>query len=151
MSSSASMAPGAPEPAGLSALSTAAAKQAFKQRVRHWAQQLEVPITWLAVCPMRHKWASCSTAGRLHFSSDLLPLDQDLWDLVIVHELLHLCVPNHGRLWKALMRAHLGDWEAAAARLPRRSGKRTSPSTTTLASDAIAAAANPASPARLKR
>lgn len=63
----------------MSALSDATAKQAFKQRVRHWAMQLEVPITWLAVCPMRHKWASCSTAGRLHFSTDLLPLDQDLW------------------------------------------------------------------------
>lgn len=96
-----------------------AAKQAFKHRVRHWAQQLEVPIAWLAVRPMRHKWASCSTSGHLHFSADLLPLDSDLWDYVIVHELLHLSVPNHGRLWKALMRAHLGDWEAAAARLQR--------------------------------
>jgi predicted metal-dependent hydrolase len=100
-------------------MSSNGAKQAFKQRVRHWAKQLEVPITRLAVCPMRHKWASCSTAGRLHFSTDLLPLDQELWDLVIVHELLHLSVPNHGRLWKVLMRAHLGDWEAAAARLQR--------------------------------
>jgi predicted metal-dependent hydrolase len=93
------------------------AKQAFKQRVRHWAQQLEVSITWLAVRPMRHKWASCSTGGQLHFSTDLLPLDPQLWDYVIVHELLHLSVPNHGRLWKALMRAHLGDWEASAERL----------------------------------
>jgi hypothetical protein len=24
---------------------------------------------------------------------------------------------NHGRLWKALMRAHLGDWGASAERL----------------------------------
>ena len=93
------------------------AKQAFKQRVRHWAKQLEVSITWLAVRPMRHKWASCSTGGQLHFSTDLLPLDPQLWDYVIVHELLHLSVPNHGRLWKALMRAHLGDWEASAERL----------------------------------
>jgi len=46
-----------------------------------------------------------------------LPLDPSLWDYVIVHELLHLSVPNHGRLWKALMRAHLGDWEVSAARL----------------------------------
>jgi len=30
---------------------------------------------------------------------------------------LHFNVPNHGRLWKALMRAHLGDWEAAEQRL----------------------------------
>lgn len=93
------------------------AKQAFKVRVRAWAQKLEVPVLWLAVRPMRHKWASCSSNGHLHFSVDLLPLDPDLWDYVIVHELLHLSIPNHGRLWKALMRAHLGDWESAAERL----------------------------------
>jgi predicted metal-dependent hydrolase len=96
---------------------TSALKQAFKARVRAWAQKLEVPVVWLAVRPMRHKWASCSSNGHLHFSSDLLDLDPDLWDYVIVHELLHLCIPNHGRLWKALMRAHLGDWERAEQRL----------------------------------
>ena len=30
----------------------------------------------------------------------------------IVHELLHFSVPNHGKLWKSLMRAHLGEYEA---------------------------------------
>jgi predicted metal-dependent hydrolase len=34
-----------------------------------------------------------------------------LQDYVIVHELLHFSVPNHGPLWKSLMRAHLGDYE----------------------------------------
>ena len=94
-----------------------AAKQAFKQRVRHWARKLDVHVAWLAIRPMRQKWASCSTNGHLHFSSDLLSLDPELWDYVIVHELLHFSIPNHGGLWKALMRAHLGDWEAAEQRL----------------------------------
>lgn len=94
-------------------------KQAFKQRVRHWARKLDVPVAWLAIRPMRQKWASCSTNGHLHFSTELLSLDPELWDYVIVHELLHFSIPNHGRLWKALMRAHLGDWESAAERLQR--------------------------------
>ncbi len=92
-------------------------KQVFKMRVREWAQKLDVPVVWLGVRPMRTKWASCSTNGHLNFSIDLLTLDPDLWDYVIVHELLHFSVPNHGRLWQCLMRAHLGDWESAAARL----------------------------------
>lgn len=96
------------------------AKAAFKQRVHHWGHKLDVPITRLALRPMRHKWASCSSSGQLLFCTELLPLDAEVWDLVIVHELLHRHVPNHGRLWKALMRAHLGEWEAAAARLPQR-------------------------------
>jgi hypothetical protein len=44
--------------------------------------------------------------------------DRELGDYVIVHELLHFSVPNHGKLWKSLMRAHLGDWEGLAERLP---------------------------------
>jgi predicted metal-dependent hydrolase len=30
--------------------------------------------------------------------------------VVIVHELLHLLVPNHGKLFKSLMNAYLPDW-----------------------------------------
>jgi|688.fasta_scaffold171574_2 predicted nucleotidyltransferase len=94
-----------------------AAKHAFRSRVHHWAQQLDVPVTALSLRPMRRKWASCSSHGRLSFSLDLLPLDPDLWDFVIVHELLHIQIPNHGRLWKSLMHAHLGDWQQAQQRL----------------------------------
>ncbi len=86
----------------------ATSKRAFKQRVHTWAQKLEVPMVGLAVRPMATKWASCSSNGHLSFSTDLLCLDPALWDYVIVHELLHLSVPNHGKLFKALLRAHLG-------------------------------------------
>ena len=96
---------------------TTATKEAFKLRVREWAQKLDVRVVWLGVRPMQNKWASCSTNGHLNFSIDLLNLDRSLWDYVIVHELLHFSVPNHGRLWKSLMRAHLGDWEKAEQEL----------------------------------
>jgi hypothetical protein len=59
------------------------------------------------------------TAGSLQFSTDLLNLDRDVGDYVIVHELLHFSVPNHGKLWKSLMRAHLGDYERLENRLKR--------------------------------
>jgi predicted metal-dependent hydrolase len=95
------------------------AKEEFKSRVREWAAKLEVDISWLAVRPMRNKWASCSTKGHLNFSTELLTLARTLWDYVIVHELLHFSVPNHGKLWKSLMRAHLGEYEAAEARLQK--------------------------------
>lgn len=92
-------------------------KPVFKASVREWAEKLDVKIVRLAVRPMRNKWASCSTNGHLNFNVDLLDLSEDLWDYVIVHELLHFSVPNHGKLWKSLMRAHLGEYEEVAARL----------------------------------
>jgi len=99
-------------------------KQRFKARVRLWAEKLEVDIHWLGVRPMRNKWASCSTNGHLNFNDELIDLEKDLWDYVIVHELLHFSVPNHGKLWKSLMRAHLGDWEKLERKLNSESTRR---------------------------
>jgi len=92
-------------------------KDEFKSYVLAWADKLHVQVRSVAVRPMRNKWASCSTAGRLNFNSELLSLQRDLADYVIVHEVLHFSVPNHGKLWKSLMRAHLGDYEHLARRL----------------------------------
>jgi hypothetical protein len=89
----------------------------FKKRVLEWAEKLGVKVGSLTIRPMRNKWASCSTAGSLSFNDELLEVDQKIADYVIVHELLHFRVPNHGRLWKSLMRAHLGDFEKLEAKL----------------------------------
>ena len=95
-------------------------KDAFKTHVRHWAEKLDAKIVWLGIRAMRNKWASCSTNGHLNFNSELLRLDRELWDYVIVHELLHFSIPNHGKLWKSLMRAHLGDYEKLEIRLQKK-------------------------------
>ena len=92
-------------------------KEEFKSRVAEWATRLDVKVRALYVRPMRNKWASCSTNGTLSFNDELLGMARDLGDYVIVHELLHFSVPNHGKLWKSLMRAHLGAYENLEARM----------------------------------
>ena len=92
-------------------------KEEFKARVLEWAVRLEVRVRSLAVRPMKNKWASCSTEGNFNFNSELLSLDREIGDYVIVHELLHFSIPNHGKLWKSLMRVHLGGYEKMEARL----------------------------------
>lgn len=96
-----------------------AKKEEFKSRVHYWADKLEVDVKWLGVRDMRNKWASCSTNGNLNFNLELLGLSEELWDYVIVHELLHFFVPNHGKLWKSLMRVHLGEYERLEKQLLR--------------------------------
>jgi hypothetical protein len=59
--------------------------------------------------PMKRKWGSCFTAGRLSFNTELLTAPAKVRKRVIVEELLHLKVPNHGKLFKALLRAYLKD------------------------------------------
>jgi hypothetical protein len=53
---------------------------------------------------MTRKWASCSSKGLLSFTTRLLAEGEPFRESVIVHELLHLRVPNHGKLFKRLMR-----------------------------------------------
>ena len=93
------------------------AREKFRARILEWAAKLEVKATAIYIRPMSRKWASCSTAGTLSFNDELLGLPSELGDYVIVHELLHFSVPNHGKLWKSLMRAHLGDYETLEERL----------------------------------
>jgi predicted metal-dependent hydrolase len=92
-------------------------KEEFKDRVREWALKLNADIQHLTVRPMKTKWASCTTKGRLTFNSQLLDMGKEVADYVMVHELLHFSVPNHGKLWKSLMRAHLGDYEVLERKL----------------------------------
>ena len=96
-------------------------KDEFKSRVLEWASRLGIEIRSLSVRPMRNKWASCSLQGNLNFNTELVVLDREIGDYVIVHELLHFFVPNHGRLWKSLMRVHLGEYEQVRDRLPWKS------------------------------
>ncbi len=94
-------------------------KDEFKDRVNEIASELEVKINTLSIRPMKTKWASCSTAGNLNFNSELINMPKKLGEYVIVHELLHFHVPNHGKLWKSLMSAYLGDYEKLEQKLKR--------------------------------
>ena len=100
-------------------------KSEFKSRVRHWANKLEIDIKTIAVRPMKKKWASYTQQNDLLlFNSELLDLNKRLGDFVIVHELLHFRVPNHGKLWKSLMRVHLGDYSELEIELRLVASKR---------------------------
>ena len=59
---------------------------------------------------MSRKWGSCSTLGTVTLAADLAERERDFQDFVIAHELLHLRLPNHGKLFKATMTVHVPDW-----------------------------------------
>ncbi|MGI8828126.1 MAG: M48 metallopeptidase family protein [Chloroflexota bacterium] len=84
---------------------------AFKEEVRGWAEKVGVQPAEIHVRPMRRKWASCSSRGRLTFDAELLSQPAAFRDEVVVHELLHLKVPNHGPLFKALLRAYASGYQ----------------------------------------
>ena len=79
----------------------------LRAEVQAWAQRIQVQPREIRIRPMNSKWASCSSAGRLTFNSEMLSQSTAFRSEVIAHELLHLKVPNHGKLFKALLRAYL--------------------------------------------
>ena len=84
--------------------------QDLRRRALAWAVKLKVNPRVVRVQDMRRKWGSCSSAGTVTLATDLLDQDQGFQDFVIVHELLHLRYTNHGRMFKALMSAHVPGW-----------------------------------------
>lgn len=90
------------------ALEDSVPEAVFKAEVQAWAQHIGVQPNAIALRAMRRKWASCSSKGNLTFDTGLLRQPAEFRRKVMVHELLHLKVPNHGKLFQALERAYLG-------------------------------------------
>ncbi len=84
---------------------------ALKHRADQWASKIGVTPLRVQIQHMTRKWASCSPGGRICLSRDLLREDGAFQQVVIVHELLHLRIPNHGKLFKSLMNAFVPGWE----------------------------------------
>ena len=91
----------------------------IKHRLDGWAVKLRVMPRLVRVQRMTQKWGSCSTGGTITLASDLDDENPEFQDFVIVHELLHLKVRNHGRLFKALMTAHIPSWRTQDVRRKR--------------------------------
>jgi predicted metal-dependent hydrolase len=85
--------------------------------VRHWAARISVKTPQIHLRRMTSKWASLSTAGRLTLNTELLEIPKPLGEYVIVHELVHLLAPNHGKVFKSFLLAYMPDWEDRERRL----------------------------------
>lgn len=83
----------------------------LKRKVSAWGVTLKASPRIIRIQPMKKKWGSCSRAGIITLASDLIDQDVKFQDFVIVHELLHLRLENHTRLFKALMTMYVPNWK----------------------------------------
>lgn len=92
-------------------------EQDLRRRTLAWAIKLKVCPRIVRVQAMRRKWGSCSSAGTVTLARDLVDQQSRFQDFVIVHELLHLRFPahSHGRVFKAVMSAHVPGWKEMEA------------------------------------
>jgi hypothetical protein len=87
--------------------------------VEEWAARLGVTVTRVQLRQMRRKWGSMSTQGTLTLARGLARLPHGLVEYVVVHELLHLVVARHGRMFELLLGRHLPDWKERESELGR--------------------------------
>lgn len=86
--------------------------------IEKWEPVLGVKAGPVAYRKMKSRWGSCQAAtGRLCFNVVLALYPPECLEYVVVHELAHLRVPNHGAEFKALMDQALPDWRERKAKL----------------------------------
>jgi hypothetical protein len=81
------------------------------QITRRWQEKLNIKANRIQIMKMKNKWSSCSTKGNITLNSELTKLPKELAEYAILHELLHLIAPNHGKTFKALVSAYMPNWE----------------------------------------
>jgi len=72
-------------------------------RVMKLSEEHGFNISGLKIRRMKTRWGSCTTRGSINLNCWLMMIPEYLSDYVILHELVHTRVPNHGeRFWREL-------------------------------------------------
>jgi predicted metal-dependent hydrolase len=67
---------------------------------------------------MKTRWGTCNTRTRkIWLNLQLAKKPVECLEYVILHELAHLKVPNHGKDFIAIMDQYMPDWREIKARL----------------------------------
>lgn len=90
----------------------APAEVKFRLLVAVWAKKIGATPARLRFQQMAKKWASCSNSGQITISTALFAKPRKFQEAVIVHELVHLLVPNHGKLFKSMFLSFMPDGES---------------------------------------
>ena len=72
-------------------------------RLQELAREHEFSYNKLTIRNQKTRWGSCSAKNNISLNIKLSLLPEELMDLVIVHELIHTIIKNHGpKFWQKL-------------------------------------------------
>lgn len=101
-------------------LESASAEVKFRRLIAAWATKVKVEPSRVRFQKMIKKWASCSTAGQITFNTALFIKPRKFQEAVVVHELVHLLVPNHGKLFRSMFLSFMPDGESVLTKRAER-------------------------------
>ena len=111
MQKKAAEAPPPPTEAEIAALK-AQACAVLPEKVAYWSAVTGLSPTGVKITSARRRYGSCSAKNSLCFSCFLMQQPEAAIDLVVVHELCHIRVKNHGPQFYALLAQYLPDYKA---------------------------------------
>ncbi len=87
-------------------------KQEIHNRLPLWEEKTGLyPQSWKTRY-MKTRWGSCNTRKKsITFNVQLSQADPAFLDYVILHELAHLKVADHGPAFKAILDSYMPDWK----------------------------------------
>jgi len=95
----------------------AEARRKIISRLEQLAQEHRFTYNKVSIRNQRTRWGSCSGKNNISLNIKLVALPQELSDYVILHELTHTKVHNHGRKFWQELDKHVGNGKAKAKEL----------------------------------
>lgn len=89
------------------------AKTFLPQRLQFLAEKNGFSYNRLAIKNHRSRWGSCSARNNINLSLHLMRLPDSLIDYVLLHELVHTRIKNHGKQFWELLEKFYKDAKAA--------------------------------------
>jgi len=83
-----------------------------KEFFEKWEKSLGISKNSLVIKKMKGKWGYCQTQNHdICLNFELIKKDIRFIEYVVLHELCHILVPNHGPEFKNLLNLHMPEWK----------------------------------------
>ena len=93
------------------------ARKKIINRLHQLAKQHGFTCNKISIRNQRTRWGSCSVKGNISLNMKLVALPRELFDYVLLHELVHTRIHNHSRkFWKELDK-YAGNGKVLARRM----------------------------------
>jgi len=93
-------------------------KEAARPLIAKWEPRIGVRVERFFVQQMKTRWGSANPAARtIRLNTELAKKPPECLAFIIVHEMTHFLVPNHGARFIELMNYHMPNWRQIRQRL----------------------------------
>jgi predicted metal-dependent hydrolase len=99
-------------------------REAFQARLEFWISRTRLKPPRVRFRYMTRFWAVCRCDNSITFSTALLDQPVAFQDVVIVHELVHLRIPDHSEYFWRVLALYQPDWRTAGGLAPESPVKR---------------------------